>query len=213
MGAVSDSRSGRLALYLAVLGGLLLLLGPAAYRFEVVDLLPSLAGVALGVFICVVGLMAGVMSGASSRHSPAAAQRARIGALCSALLLAYPVWVIVQSRGTPAIHHITTDPDDPPQFEELPPLRGVRANPLDYPGEEVATMQREAYPDVVPLHLSTPPSDAFASALDAALELGWDVVVADGEAGRIEATERTLVFGPDFRFRCGTVPPGPVAAP
>jgi len=39
------------------------------------------------------------------------------------------------------------------------------------------------------------PADAFKRALQAARDMGWEVVAADAAAGRIEATDTTFWFG------------------
>lgn len=100
-----------------------------------------------------------------------------------------------QGRAVPAIHDISTDLADAPAFVAVVPLRAGAANPPTYGGAEVASEQRRAYPDIRPLDLAVPPSEAFARALAAAHETGWDIVAADGAAGRIEATATTPWFG------------------
>ncbi|MGH8720432.1 MAG: DUF1499 domain-containing protein, partial [Burkholderiales bacterium] len=39
------------------------------------------------------------------------------------------------------------------------------------------------------------PAEAFKRALQAARDLGWEIVAAEGVAGRIEATDSTFWFG------------------
>ena len=39
------------------------------------------------------------------------------------------------------------------------------------------------------------PADAFKRALQAARDMGWEIVAADAAAGRIEATDTTFWFG------------------
>jgi len=95
----------------------------------------------------------------------------------------------------PPIHDITTDPDDPPAFEALLPLRAGAPNPAEYGGAEVAARQRAGYPDLGPLVVAAPPERAYAAALAATLEMGWQIVAAEEDAGRIEASDRTFWFG------------------
>jgi uncharacterized protein (DUF1499 family) len=64
-----------------------------------------------------------------------------------------------------------------------------------YGGDKIATQQRDAYPDVRPLMLSVPPAQAFERALATVREKGWELVAADGTAGRIEATDTTFWYG------------------
>ena len=103
-------------------------------------------------------------------------------------------WMRQASR-VPPIHDITTDTERPPEFVAVLPLRANAPNPAAYEGEEVAAQQRAAYPDIAPLRLDAPPGEAFARALAAARESGWEIVAADSAAGRIEATATTAWFG------------------
>ncbi len=99
------------------------------------------------------------------------------------------------ARSVPPIHDITTDTQNPPEFVAIRPLRADAPNPPEYPGEEVASQQRQAYPDIRPLILPVPPAQAYEQALEAARRMGWEIVDADPRAGRIEATAQTFWFG------------------
>lgn len=50
------------------------------------------------------------------------------------------------ARAYPPINDITTDTVDPPTFWDVP-------HPVIYPGEQVAALQRQGYPDLKPLEL------------------------------------------------------------
>ncbi len=115
-----------------------------------------------------------------------------------------------QGRAVPAIHDISTDLADPPAFVALVPMRAGAANPPTYGGPAVAAEQRRAYPDIRPLDLAVPPAAAFARALAAARDAGWDIVAADPAAGRIEATATTPWFGfkDDVVVRIAPAPTG-----
>ncbi|PKM01303.1 MAG: hypothetical protein CVV17_07675, partial [Gammaproteobacteria bacterium HGW-Gammaproteobacteria-7] len=99
------------------------------------------------------------------------------------------------ARSVPPIHDITTDLGDPPTFEAILPLRADAPNPAEYGGEEIAAQQRAAYPDIVPLRLEGPTAAAFTRALEAAREMGWEIIAADSARGRIEAVATTRWFG------------------
>ncbi|HUF27884.1 MAG TPA: DUF1499 domain-containing protein [Gemmatimonadaceae bacterium] len=100
-----------------------------------------------------------------------------------------------QARRVPPIHDITTDTQDPPEFVAVLAERAGTANPAAYGGDSVAVLQRQAYPDIGPLHLDSPPEVAFARALATANAMRWRIVAADTAAGRIEATATTTWFG------------------
>ncbi|HET6566770.1 MAG TPA: DUF1499 domain-containing protein [Rhodothermales bacterium] len=106
-----------------------------------------------------------------------------------------PYLTLRYARQFPPIHDVTTDTDNPPQFVAIAPIRANAPNPIEYGGPEVAAKQHEAFPDIQPLQLDLPPDQAFQRALDAARDMGWEIVAADPAAGRIEATATTLWYG------------------
>jgi hypothetical protein len=72
--------------------------------------------------------------------------------------------VLRTAMALPPIHDITTDPEDPPEFQAIVPLRVDAPNPIDYPGAEVAAQQEDSYPDIQPLLTERAPEEAFARA-------------------------------------------------
>ncbi|MGH7588922.1 MAG: DUF1499 domain-containing protein [Gemmatimonadota bacterium] len=99
------------------------------------------------------------------------------------------------ARSVPPIHDITTDLEDPPPFEAILPLRSDAANPSEYGGDSIAAQQREGYPELGPLVLEGPPGEVFGLAVNAARDMGWEIVDSDRDQGRIEATDTTFWFG------------------
>jgi len=108
---------------------------------------------------------------------------------------AIPYAQLRTARAVPPIHDISTDTETPPEFVAVVPLRAGAPNPPAYPGPAAAEQQRAAYPDLAPAALDVPPEEAFERALAVARDLGWAIVAADREAGRIEATDETFWFG------------------
>jgi uncharacterized protein (DUF1499 family) len=138
-----------------------------------------------------------------------------IGILAVAIVIAagvayIPAHWLQTARAAAAINDVTTDPENPPAFVAVLPLRATAAVPAAYPGSETANAQRRAYPDIVPLELAVAPAAAFARALDAATAMGWEIVAADVAAGRIEATATTPWFGfrDDIVVRVAPTPTG-----
>ena len=113
------------------------------------------------------------------------------------------------AHSVPPIHDITTDPQNPPLFQAVLPLRKDAANPAEYGGPEIAERQRAAYPDIVPLELSETPDAAFSDALRTAQSLGWRIVASDPASGRIEATDTTPWFGFKDDIVVRVAPDGP----
>lgn len=104
------------------------------------------------------------------------------------------------AEGTPPIHDITTDTDNPPQFIAIAPLRADAPNNMVYGDQpnwdqtRMAAAQNEAYPDIVPQQFNEPVAAVFNRALNAVQALGWEVVEQDAATGRIEATDTTFWF-------------------
>jgi uncharacterized protein (DUF1499 family) len=92
------------------------------------------------------------------------------------------------ARTYPSINDISTDTEDPPVFWDMP-------NPTEYPGAEAAALQRAAYPDLAPLILSIAPERAYALATALVRDKGWEIVANEPNDGRIEAVDRSFLYG------------------
>lgn len=121
--------------------------------------------------------------------------RAALGVIVGAAVVAVPATYMFKARNVPPIHDITTDVENPPAFSAIVPIRRGAPNPVEYGGAVIAEQQRKAYPDVQPIVLDAPPDRAFERALDAARDMGWEIVDANPAQGRIEATATTWWFG------------------
>lgn len=146
------------------------------------------------------GVLAALISLVGAVHArPGGGRRgfalALVGLLAGVAAVGIPWQWQRTARSVPPIHDITTDPNDPPEFVAVLPLRADAPNPPEYAGPEVAQQQRAAYPDIQPLRLDVPPDVAHSRALSAARSLRWEIVDADPAQGRIEATDRTFWFG------------------
>lgn len=108
---------------------------------------------------------------------------------------AVPAYWLQAARKAPPIHDISTDLDDPPAFAAVLARRGSGSNPVEHRGAALADAQRSAYPQIQPLTLAAAPAEAFALALRAARDIGWEIVAHDAASGRIEATATTFWFG------------------
>lgn len=106
-----------------------------------------------------------------------------------------PYRQLLMAQQVPPIHDISTDTTNPPAFVAVLPLRAGAANPPEYPGVEVAALQREAYPDLMTLELANTEDEVFAAAQQVVEASGWELVDADTNAGRIEAVASTRWFG------------------
>lgn len=129
--------------------------------------------------------------------------RNRIGAMKSLVatliglsLIAPMIHSTIQpAKRGPAIHDITTDTVNPPEFLVLDDTRLGAKNSLIYAGEKVAAIQKKLYPNIKPIQSSLSAEDAYARALGIAQNKGWVIIAAEAEALRFEATAQTAFFG------------------
>lgn len=92
------------------------------------------------------------------------------------------------------IHDISTDTVTPPVFELLDDTREGASNTLVYGGPDLAEAQAAAYPDIAPLETKQSADAAYQRALAVAQEMGWEIIGADADRRRFEATAHTSVF-------------------
>ncbi|HEV2147605.1 MAG TPA: DUF1499 domain-containing protein [Longimicrobiaceae bacterium] len=188
------SRLAVAAFALALLAGLMVLLAGPGSRWGWWDFRTGFSllrwGAYLGILAAVVCAVAVVRSWKMNGRWLAVA-----GLAIAIAAFAVPWSFRRSAAGAPPIHDITTDTRNPPAFVAVAPLRADAPNPVAYEGETVAEQQRRAYPDVQPLLLTAPPSVVFDDALAVARLMGWEIVAADKEQGRIEATAETRWFG------------------
>ena len=191
------NRFGRGALAIAVLAALALALAGPGHRLGLYDFMVgftllkwSIYGAAAALLLALTGTALALWRG------PRRALLVSLTALVIALgTAAVPLGMLVQARSVPPINDITTDPDDPPVFEAILPLRAGAPNSADYPGRPVADQQRVAYPEIQPIEVALPPDAAFEVALATIETLDWTIVARDLARGRIEATDTTFWFG------------------
>jgi uncharacterized protein (DUF1499 family) len=118
-----------------------------------------------------------------------------VAALCGLAAFYLPYRQMLMAQKVPAIHDISTDTVNPPLFDKILPLRAGAPNPPEYAGEEVASLQREGYPDLRTVELTQDPADVFSAAVRVVEASGWQLVDADAARGTIEAVATTRWFG------------------
>ena len=138
--------------------------------------------------------LAGAIRAAGKRNM-AALFLSLLAMVLGSVAFAVPLQWKLTAQRLPRIHDITTDTANPPSYVALLPLRKDAANPIEYGGPAVAAQQQQAYPDLRTVILDLQAPQAFDRALEAAGALGWKIVAAVPEEGRIEATDTTFWFG------------------
>jgi uncharacterized protein (DUF1499 family) len=191
------SLTARAGLALTVAGSLALLLSGVGTRWDWWDYRTGflvLRWTLYGGLAVIVVALAGLVLGLLARTG-----RSLLVSLVTLALLAavaaVPVGYLRSAGRVPPIHDITTDPDDPPRFVAVLPLRRGAPNSAEYGGSALAAQQRAGYPDMGPARLASPPDQVFPRAVEVARSLGWRIVAAVPAEGRLEATDRTRWFG------------------
>jgi len=125
---------------------------------------------------------------------------ALLGTVAAGLSYYYPESYRPAAEENPAIHDISTDTVNPPQFVDILPHRADAANTTIYGGspdmtpEQLAQLQTDAYPDLTPIRFDETQEQVFSRALAAVEQLGWELIAQVPEDGRIEATDTTFWF-------------------
>jgi uncharacterized protein (DUF1499 family) len=146
-----------------------------------------------GLLAALLSLTGGVLAGWGIRRGGVVIVLA--GLLVGSVVAGIPWSWMQTAKQVPRIHDITTDMENPPRFISILPLRKDAPNSPEYGGPKIALQQRAGYPDIKPLVLPIPVESAFERALQAARDMGWKVVDASANNGRIEAMDRTFWFG------------------
>jgi hypothetical protein len=146
-----------------------------------------------GAFAVIVISIAGVILGQRAKLR-AARTAGVLGLIIGLLTVAPPLYQFYLANNVPAIHDISTDTANPPQFVAVVALRKKDDNSLA-PDPKTAAMQAEAYPDLKTVAVNAPPAQVLRRAEAAARDMGWEIVAVDPQAMRVEATATTMLFG------------------
>lgn len=185
----------RLVFLLAIIAALLLLIAGPGTRLELWHFRTGFNLMRWSVYLAIGAAALAALLLLIPRTRRGSALLLSLSLLVSLATLAMPLSMYRQVQNLPRIHDISTDTIDPPAFVAVVPLRADAPNPVEHPGEEVAALQRSAYPDIVTLQTDAHNAIVFDHALALVEQLGWELVEADRDSGRIEATDTTFWFG------------------
>lgn len=200
MSDASRSRIAGLSLRFVIAGIVVAVIGLLLTRFGVLHFRSGLIGVAGGMLVVGAGTLLGIIGIIRGVMGKPGLAPSAIAAVAGIVILAVPVSNALGGGSVPPIHDISTDLETPPDFVSVVALRGEDSNPLTRTEPaDLADQQRNAYPQLQTLIVEDDIATVFAAALEEATAQGWDIVDAaepeNGEAGRIEATDTTLLFG------------------
>lgn len=104
---------------------------------------------------------------------------------------------IIKSKAYPFIHDISTDLVDPPEFVIAAKLREPGDHSVVYEGAEVAQLQKQGYPDIQTIILSSTPDQTLSKVLAVVEQNGWVLLgeKTDSLPYYVEAMDTSLLFG------------------
>jgi uncharacterized protein (DUF1499 family) len=189
---VQTSRIARLAGSIGVAALVLFVAGPLAIQLGAVEPFAGFRTFLLGALLGLVALALGLIGLFLTRPAAYRAGRGRalLGAALGALLLGVTLAAARGGAGVPAINDITTNPDDPPGFTADPSGLG---RDMGYPAD-FAAQQRAGYPDLAPIVVALPPSDALARVAALFAQYGWVVTRSDPISHTLEGTDTSRLF-------------------
>ena len=131
------------------------------------------------------------------------------GLVLSAMLFAYPTYLVVQARTSPLLSDASTDLDDPPGF--LTTEKAVEARKAWTPPARQSAanraLQERLYPDLQTLDLDADPDDVVDAIKKLIKRRHWtlvdEVAPADFATGHIDAVVKSTIMGfpADVTFR------------
>jgi uncharacterized protein (DUF1499 family) len=190
-------RLARLAFYLACLAALTVAVCGPAHRYLHIDLDITLIVFRFGFYLAAASIALALATVVPTR--PGDRRRGFVAALLALAVGVAAAWMpaqwLLRAREAPRINDVTTDMVNVPAMVVTQQMRQGAPNPSTYPGKATALLQRDAYPDIVPIVLNAPPADAFRKVDAVAMALGWEVVARAPADGRIEATDTSDWFG------------------
>jgi uncharacterized protein (DUF1499 family) len=186
--------ASRVAIFSLAVAGMAI----AIERADLLEMVPVLVtfGAALVLAMLAILLALGSFISLWANGGPGFS-KAMMAALIGIGLLAYPGYLAYKAQRLPAVTDITTDPADPPRFEVVARLRPADRNP--YPGNAIAGLQKQAWPDIEPLMVSVSPRTIYDGTMTVITKRKWRIVdaraPAAGRDGHIEAIARTPIMG------------------
>ncbi|MDU0354619.1 DUF1499 domain-containing protein [Paraglaciecola aquimarina] len=173
---------------------LLVALAGPLYKFGVLDLGSAFTALRYGVYVGFAALILILIQIIFMRKT------INWAASCTYLVLllviiSVPLSLKNKAKSVPAIHDISTDLVNPPQFVAIATLRSQAPNPVEYAGEETAEKQRQAYPQLTTQKYQQSTQQLLQATETAIKNLGWQLVNADKDLAIVEATDTSSWFG------------------
>jgi uncharacterized protein (DUF1499 family) len=183
-----------LTLIAGILALILLLVSGPLYQAEILGLMNAFLAMRIALIVGAVALVLALIQVIFMRKSISWPVTG-VAVLCAAVAIFMPLSMMNKAKSVPPIHDITTDLVNPPRFMAILALRADAPNPAAYQGEEIASQQRVAYPELETQKYPQTTEQVFDAALVAVKSMGLEVVTSDKSLGLIEAYDTTTWFG------------------
>lgn len=177
-----------------VLALLLLLLSGPLYQADILGLMEAFLAMRIALILGAVAILLALVQVIFMRKTISWSATG-VAVLCAAVAIFMPLSMMNKAKSVPPIHDITTDLVNPPKFVAILALRADAPNPAAYQGEDIASQQREAYPELETQKYTQTTEQVFDAALAVVKRMGLDVVSSDKTLGLIEAYDTTTFFG------------------
>jgi uncharacterized protein (DUF1499 family) len=177
-----------------VLALLLLLLSGPLYQADILGLMEAFLAMRIALILGAVAILLALVQVIFMRKTISWTATG-VAVLCAAVAIFMPLSMMNKAKSVPPIHDITTDLVNPPKFVAILALRADAPNPAAYQGEDIASQQREAYPELETQKYPQTTEQVFDAALSVVKSMGLDVVSSDKTLGLIEAYDTTTFFG------------------
>ncbi len=183
-----------ITLIAGILALLLLLVSGPLYQAEILGLMNAFLAMRIALIVGAVAIVLALIQVIFMRKT-ISWPITGVAVLCAAVAIFMPLSMMNKAKSVPPIHDITTDLVNPPKFLAILALRADAPNPAEYQGEEIASQQRSAYPELKTQKYSQTTEQVFDAALAAVKNMGLEVVTSDKTLGLIEAYDTTTWFG------------------
>jgi Protein of unknown function (DUF1499) len=182
-------------------------IGVIIVRSGALDVVPAVSTLAGAMALAIVAILLAFGAGIMIWRDGLGGLREAVTAVAIGLaLIAYPAYFAMRAYQLPAIHDVTTDPIDPPQFDVIARLRPRDANPITYEGLYAAELQHAAYSDIEADQTTATPQEAFDVAMKVITKRRWRVVNARPPAQGLPPTRVSNPRGPqDSAARDGVI--------
>lgn len=179
-------RLSKSALIFGIAAPLVAMAGVTLARYDMIGKLAGFSGILAGALIAIVAILTGAIALILIFKNGGSKKAAFVGLLVALIYISFLGSRAAAGGGVPAIHDISTDLANPPQFVEIS-LRSDNLAGVDTV-ENWRTIHAKGYPDLQSITIAKPVAEVIAGAETIASELGWDVAVADPATGHFEAT-------------------------